>query len=151
MPFSMTKLALALALSAAVSTINAAPALEPRTLTKANEYRTSDCSGPMNFHHRPGWGGFLNLDCTNMDNTTHSVYLNSGTLGAGYKAYNARDCRGDPLGATGHSPYLQGLNGKNPCVDLDRLLVPEGNTAVDSSLYRIGSIRYIEAGTPQDI
>jgi len=97
----------------------------------------------MNYHHRPGWAGFLSYTCTKMDPTSHSVYLNAGTLGAGYKAYNSPDCSGDPLGATGASPYVQGANGDKPCVDLDHLLAPQG--AVDGSAYRIGSIMYIEA------
>lgn len=79
-----------------------------------------------------------------MDPTSHSVYLNSGTLGAGYKAFNSLDCSGDPLGATGKAPYLQGENGNKNCVDLDRLLVPKDGAAVDAALYRVGSIMYIE-------
>lgn len=78
-----------------------------------------------------------------MDPTSHSVYINSGTLGAGYKAFNSLDCSGDPLGATGHSPYLQGENGNKQCVDLDKLLVPKEGVE-DPSPYRIGSIMYIE-------
>ncbi|KAI9846955.1 MAG: hypothetical protein M1830_007414, partial [Pleopsidium flavum] len=122
MPFSITKLALALSIAA--TTIQASPIVETRTLTKANEYRSSDCSGQMNYHHRPGWGGFLTYACTKMDPTSHSVYINAGTLGAGYRAYSSFDCSGDPIGPTGQSPYLQGANGKKPCVDLDRALVP---------------------------
>jgi len=98
----------------------------------------------MNYHHRPGWAGFLTNACTKMDPTSHSVYINSGTLGAGYKAFNSLDCSGDPLGATGKAPYLQGENANKNCVDLDRLLVPKEGV-VDPSPYRIGSIMYIES------
>ncbi len=42
MGLSITKLALALVISIAATTTQAAPALEPRTLTRADEYLTSN-------------------------------------------------------------------------------------------------------------
>lgn len=76
-----------------------------------------------------------------MDPSSHSVYLASSTLGAGYRAFNSNDCTGNALGPTDRSPDLQGTNGRKPCVDLDHLLAPKG--AQDISGYRIASIMYI--------
>ncbi len=83
-----------------------------------------------------------------MDKRTRSVYLSSGTLGAGYKAYSERGCRGDPIAPTNRPPYLQGINGGKPCVDLIRLFLPADEVVDDPSEFRIRSIQYLMAGRP---
>ncbi len=81
-----------------------------------------------------------------MDKSTRSIYLASGTLGAGYMAYSERGCRGDPIAPTHRPPYLQGVNGGRPCVDLNKLLLPANDTVNDPSESRIRSIKYVMAG-----
>ncbi|SLM38036.1 hypothetical protein LPUS_08111 [Lasallia pustulata] len=138
-----------LAFSLATTTINAAPTLDARTLPKANEYDSPDCSGPMAYHHHPGWGGLIN-ECVSMNVTTHSVYITSGTLGAGFIAYNKDDCTGDALSPTGTPPYLQGANAGQKCVDLDTCLLPKadqgGSDQVVLGEWRINSVQFIESG-----
>ncbi|KAI0159545.1 hypothetical protein GGR57DRAFT_499873 [Xylariaceae sp. FL1272] len=68
----------------------------PRAWPKANEYKSGDCGGPMNYeHHSP----FLK-DVT-MDDTSHSVYLAGGTweLHSG-KTENGGSCNGAWLGVS---------------------------------------------------
>ncbi|KAJ9212948.1 hypothetical protein DTO166G4_5452 [Paecilomyces variotii] len=73
-------------------------------LPKANEYKSGDCSGPINFGHH----SILLRDVT-MDDTSHSVYL-AGTNWVGYsdKTGNGGSCTG---------AALRILNGK--CNNLD--------------------------------
>lgn len=82
-----------------------------------------------------------------MNVTTHSVYLTSGTLGAGFIAYNKDDCTGDAIFPTATDPYLQGANGGLKCVDLDTCLLPkvQGSGAqVVPAEWRVNSVQFIE-------
>lgn len=97
----------------------------------------------MAYHHHPGWGGLIN-ECVSMNVTTHSVYITSGTLGAGFIAYNKDDCTGDGIFPTARDPYLQGANGGHKCVDLDTCLVPKTDGTVPAE-WRINSVQFIES------
>ena len=85
-----------------------------------------------------------------MNRTTHSVYITSGTLGAGFIAYNEDECLGDPLPPTGSAPYLQGANGGQKCVALDTVLLPAAKagapalTEEQMAEYRVNSVQFIQ-------
>ncbi|GAD94196.1 small secreted protein [Paecilomyces variotii No. 5] len=61
---------------------------------KANEYKSTDCSGPINYGHHA-----LELGDVTMDDTSHSVYL-AGASWIGYsdKTGNGGSCTGTALG-----------------------------------------------------
>ena len=99
----------------------------------------------MAYKHSPGWGGLIN-ECVSMNITTHSVYINSGTLGAGFIAYNNNDCSGTGLSPSYNAPYLQGANGNQQCVNLDTCLVPKDDAGGSGQAvgWRINSVQYME-------
>ena len=98
----------------------------------------------MAYHHSPGWLGLMN-ECVPMNVTTHSVYINSGTIGKGFTAYNGPNCDGNVLGATDVGPYLQGANGNQNCVNLDALFIPVGTDPAGPNAvgYRINSLQFL--------
>ncbi|KAK4182564.1 small secreted protein, partial [Podospora australis] len=77
------------------------------TLKKANEYKSGDCSGDLNFGHKSG-----NLGDVTMDDSTHSVYLatqegDDTWEGWSGKTKNGGGCTGEKLGLV---PHLECLN-----------------------------------------
>jgi len=78
------------------SIANAVPAIGGTTRYKANEYRSGDCSGPINYQHVSA-----TLDSVTMDDSSHSVYLASPYhewVGYEGKSRNGGHCIGQSLG-----------------------------------------------------
>jgi len=74
---------------------------------KANEYKSGDCSGGINYPHHA-----FDLHMVTMDDTTHSVYQ-AGTYWYLFegKTGNGGRCTGKLLGKV--------TNDKSPCLNLD--------------------------------
>ncbi|KAJ5747856.1 uncharacterized protein N7511_009552 [Penicillium nucicola] len=86
MHLSVPVLTIALIASGAIPVVQGA-------LPKANEYKSSDCSGALNYGHHSA----LLKDVT-MDDTTHSVYLaGANWVGFSDKTGNGGSCSGSAL------------------------------------------------------
>ncbi|KAL9489839.1 hypothetical protein ACSS6W_002116 [Trichoderma asperelloides] len=103
----------------AVVAVATTASVTPRdTLPKANEYKSGDCSGNINFGHHSG-----DVTDVTMDDTSHSVYLaasgkNTWEAWDG-KTYNGGGCTGNYLGLVPHLSCLNldnGMNGRIRCV-----------------------------------
>ncbi|KAF0324786.1 hypothetical protein K4K61_005540 [Colletotrichum sp. SAR11_59] len=89
---------LVLGLAATVSAAN----------NKANEYKSGDCSGSLNYGHTG-----VKLATVTMDDSSHSVYLATGATYGPWLAYEGKTSNGGSC--TG--AYLGDLPGE--CVNLD--------------------------------
>ncbi|KAH8656571.1 hypothetical protein BGZ60DRAFT_518712 [Tricladium varicosporioides] len=108
-------------ITAILAATASAAVMEPRALNKANEYKSNDCSGKLNYGHhgdssRPG-------QCINMDVTTHSVYI--AKLSPSLTAYSAPGC--------GEKDRLGGADDHPPCKNLDNSWFPG---------VRVGSVKF---------
>ncbi|KAL1863176.1 hypothetical protein Plec18170_000006 [Paecilomyces lecythidis] len=76
-----------------VSAALVASATVQAALPKANEYKSTDCSGPINFGHHSAF-----LRDVTMDDTSHSVYLaGANWVGFSDKTKNGGSCSGTAL------------------------------------------------------
>ncbi|KAH9897597.1 hypothetical protein F4778DRAFT_783176 [Xylariomycetidae sp. FL2044] len=76
--------------------------LSAAALPKANEYKSDDCSGDINYHHH---GDSDDNQVVGMDDTTHSVYLAGQDSTKGWFGYSGGKtqssgnyCTGEKLG-----------------------------------------------------
>ncbi|KAL2681126.1 hypothetical protein Neosp_008730 [[Neocosmospora] mangrovei] len=118
-----------LALATSVGLVSAA-------LPKANEYKSNDCSGDLNYGHHA-----FDLHMVTMDDTTHSVYQ-AGTSWYLFdgKTGNGGRCEGEFLG--------QVSGDTSPCLDLDNTVAGKRirclcNPLIGANTNGINSCQYV--------
>ncbi|KAI3319832.1 hypothetical protein HD806DRAFT_508076 [Xylariaceae sp. AK1471] len=79
--------------------------IDARALPKANEYKSGDCSGDLNFGHHSGF-----LFEVTMDDTTNSVFLSGQWDAFEGKSGDGGTCTGLWLGDIGKGGGCKNLN-----------------------------------------
>jgi hypothetical protein len=90
---------------AATASLASAATMDARALPKANEYKSGDCSGDLNFGHHSGF-----LFEVTMDDTSNSVYLSGQWDAFEEKSSDGGTCTGLWLGDIGQGGGCKNLN-----------------------------------------